>query len=190
MAEKKTNTREELIKAGIRELNAHGVSDFSIRRVCSSCGLSSGAPYKHFGDRKGFIVAIIEHVNSQWFERQLEIIHSHHGDLRMQLIALSMGYVEFLVEKPHFRSILMLKDDELDNNYNRARGELSSLTQSIVDQYCDEAGMPPDIKRRKLYIVRALIYGAALMFDNGELDYTEEMLSVVRQSIDREFDLP
>lgn len=186
----RTNTREELIKAGIREINTHGVADFSIRRVCLSCGLSSGAPYKHFGNRKEFIAAVIDYVNAQWFDRQVEIIHEHRGSLREQLVAISMGYVEFLVEKPHFRSILMLKDDKFDTMYHKMRGELSILTLKIVERYCDEVHMSPEVRRRKLYVIRALIFGAALMFDNGEMEYNDEMLDVVRVSIDREFDLP
>ena len=43
---------------------------------------------------------------------------------------------------------------------------------------------------RKLYVVRSLIYGAALMFDNGEMPYTEKAMGYVRYTIDREFDLP
>ena len=187
---KRNSKREELIKAGIAEINLHGVSDFSIRRVGEACGLSSGAPYKHFGDRRGFIAAIIEYVNAQWFERQLQIIHEHRGNLREQLIWLSVGYVKFLVEKPHLRSIIMLKDDEFDNTYHKMRGEISSLTQRIVEKYCAQVNMNDETKQRKLYVIRALIFGAALMFDNGELEYNEDMLNVVRQSIEREFDLP
>lgn len=50
--------------------------------------------------------------------------------------------------------------------------------------------MPPEVRHRKLFVVRSLIYGAALMFDNGELEYTEENVQMVARCIDREFDLP
>ena len=49
--------------------------------------------------------------------------------------------------------------------------------------------MPRGPRLRKFYIVRSLIYGASLMFDNKELPYNEKVLEIVRQSIDREFDL-
>ena len=52
---RRRNTREELIKAGVEEINRYGVAGFSMRRIAQLCGVSCGAPYKHFGDRKEFI---------------------------------------------------------------------------------------------------------------------------------------
>ena len=46
------------------------------------------------------------------------------------------------------------------------------------------------MRSEKTYIIRSLIYGAALMFDNGEMEYNEENMNYVKYSIDREFDLP
>ena len=57
---RRRNTREELIKAGVEEINRYGVAGFSMRRIAQLCGVSCGAPYKHFGDRKEFIAAIID----------------------------------------------------------------------------------------------------------------------------------
>ncbi|MGN1065648.1 MAG: hypothetical protein ACI4QC_09560, partial [Thermoguttaceae bacterium] len=42
----------------------------------------------------------------------------------------------------------------------------------------------------KMYVVRSLIYGASLMFSNGELVYDDYTMGFVRAAIDREFDLP
>ena len=50
--------------------------------------------------------------------------------------------------------------------------------------------MPEDVRRHKVFVVRSLLYGAALMFDNRELLYTPENLENARRMIDREFDLP
>ena len=51
MAERTGNLREELIRAGIDEINIHGANGFSIRRIATACGVSSAAPYKHFKDK-------------------------------------------------------------------------------------------------------------------------------------------
>ena len=71
---RRRNTREELIKAGVEEINRYGVAGFSMRRIAQLCGVSCGAPYKHFGDRKEFIAAIIDDVNAQWHARQAELL--------------------------------------------------------------------------------------------------------------------
>ena len=66
--------REVLILAGISEINTHGVTDFSIRRVAEACNVSCAAPYKHFKDKREFIAAIIDYVNEQWRVRQQEVL--------------------------------------------------------------------------------------------------------------------
>ncbi len=187
---RRNSKREALIKAGIEEINQHGVTGFSIRRIADACGVSCAAPAKHFGDRNGFLATIIEYVNEQWREQQLLIVEENKSSLRAQIIGLSVGYVKFLVEHPHFRSILMLKDDGFDNIYHKLRGELSSMTQQLVKKYCTQIQMDAETRCRKQYVIRALIFGAALMFDNGEMEYNEHTLEMVRASIDREFDLP
>lgn len=188
--QRRNSKREDLIKAGIAEIDQHGISGFSIRRVANSCGVSCAAPAKHFGDRNGFLAAIIEYVNLQWHDNQLRIIEENKDSIRAQIIGLSVGYVKFLVDNPHFRSILMLKDDVFDNTYHKLRGEMSSITQKLIEEYCTSVNMDKETKYRKLYVVRSLIFGAALMFDNGEMEYNEQTLEYVRSSIDREFDLP
>ena len=45
------SVREQLIAAGTAELEAHGIADFSLRRVAAACNISCAAPYKHFKNR-------------------------------------------------------------------------------------------------------------------------------------------
>lgn len=184
------NVRERLIIAGIDEISKYGVQSFSVRRVANECGVSCAAPYKHFKDRHSFVAAIIEYINKQWGDRQQKILQKYPNNTRKQLVKVSVDYVRFLVENPHFRSIIMLKDDEFDTEYKNMRSRLSGLSQELIKKYCEEANIPENVERRKKYIIRSLIYGAALMFDNGELEYNEENMSFVEYSIDREYDLP
>lgn len=191
MAETRNKSiREQLIIAGIHEINQYGIQNFSVRRVANECGISCAAPYRHFKDRKSFVAAIVEYINKQWSERQERILSEYPSQVRKQLLEISLDYVRFLMEKPYFRSIIMSKDDEFDSEYRRLRGQLSSITRSLIREYCVEHHISEDDEKRKTYIIRSLIYGAALMFDNGEMNYNEESMNYVKYSIDREFDLP
>ena len=184
------NIREALILAGINEIEKHGVSGFSIRQVAEDCGVSCAAPYRHFKDKREFIAAIIQYVNGQWQERQQGILEKCGESLREQIVAISVDYVRFLMEKPHYRAILMLKDEEFDNIYHKIRGQNSSRSQILAGEYFAAAGIDEKVQGRKLYVVRALIFGAVVMFDNGEMEYNEQSLENIRFCIDREFDLP
>lgn len=190
MAQRAKNMRQLLIEAGIEEINRAGVTDFSVRRVATACGVSCAAPYKHFKDKREFIAAIIDYVNEQWRGRQEEIIAACAGGLREQIVEVVVGYVCFLMEKPWFRSILMLKDAEFDNIYHKARGQMSSRSQQMEAQFFAQSGWEPAKIRRKLHIVRAILFGTVFLIDTGELPYDESVLETVRAAVDREFDLP
>lgn len=189
MAERAKNMRQLLIEAGIEEINRCGVSDFSIRRVATACSVSCAAPYKHFKDKREFIAAIIEYVNSQWQERQEEILAACGGGLREQIVEVVVGYLRFLMEKPWFRSILMLKDAEFDNIYHKARGQMSSRSQQLQEEFFRQSGWEPEKVRRKLHVVRAIMFGTVFLIDSGELEFSEEVLESVRSAVNREFDL-
>ena len=190
MAERIKNMREVLIQAGISEINEHGVTGFSIRRVAESCHVSCAAPYKHFRDKREFIAAIIEYVNEQWRVRQQEVLAACSDSMREQIVEVSVNYVRFLMEKPYYRSILMLKDADFDNIYHKVRGHLSSRSQQLERDFFSTVTWDHNTQRRKLHLVRAMIFGTIFMFDTGELVYNDETMANFRYSIDREFDLP
>ncbi len=190
MAERLKNMKEALLLAGISEINANGVHNFSIRRVAESCNVSCAAPYKHFKDKREFIAGVIEYVNEQWARRQQEILDGCADSLREQIVEVSVGYVEFLMEKPYFRSILMLKDEEFDNIYHRTRGQMSSRSQQLEQAVFATGAWDEPTFRRKLHLIRALIFGTVFLCDTGEITYGERSLAELRYNIEREFDLP
>lgn len=181
--------RERLILAGIREVDENGTRNFSVRRIANACGVSCAAPYKHFADKGAFLAAIVDYIDGLWRERKAKVLEKYPAGARRQLAEVSLEYVRFLVENPHFRAVVMGKDDEFDHRRGRSRGQVSGLTHGLIRDYARAAGMDERTVRLKTYVVRSLIYGAALMFDNGELQYNEENMSLVAYAIEREFDL-
>ena len=187
---RKTSNRDALISAGIAEINSKGLVGFSVRHAAEMCGVSCAAPAKHFGDKNGYLAAVMREIIKQWHDIQKEIVDSCGSDTRKALVESSIAYIRFLNDNPHFISMLTVSDKDYDNIYKNMRFELSYATGRIVIKYCKQVGMPLDVRERKLYVVRSLIYGAAMMFDNGEMKFSEETLDMVRKAIDREFDLP
>ena len=189
MSPRTSGLREALILAGIHEINANGVSAFSIRRVADSCGVSCAAPYRHFENKREFIAAIIDYVNDQWAEQQEEIVAGAGDILREKIVAICVGYVRFLMETPTYRSILLLKDEEFDNLYHKKRTQFGSLTQTLNAQLYQASGFTREVWERKLMTVRALVFGAVMLFDAGEFEYSEETGEYLRYASDREFDI-
>ena len=185
-----TGTQERLILAGIQELNDHGYQKFSVRSIAEKCGISCAAPYKHFKNKHEYMAAIIGYMHQDWLETLNGVVAKYQGFLREQLTHICIEYIRFLVKNPYFRSILMQKDDELDRKYPDLRNCISDSTRQLIAAWAKEHDMADDVLQRKVVIIRAMLYGAALMFDNGELDYTEENLHIIYKTVDREFDLP
>lgn len=185
------NTREQLILAGLEELNRHGIQNFSTRRVAKKCKVSCAAPYKHFEDTQAFIAEIFGYMNRMYYEQQKKTLEKYANcDSKKQLLEVSLDYIRFLVEHPEFRRVIMQNYKDCGEEYRCLRGQLSVETYRVVSRYCEDVHMPDDVRKRKTFIIRSIIYGAAFFFDNGELAYTEENMNMVAAMLEREFDLP
>lgn len=181
--------RDKLILAGISELNQYGLQAFSVRRIARKCDVSCAAPYKHFSNKQGFITAIIEYINEKWAERLHSLTEIYRSGPREQLIAISLEYIRFLVENSNFRSIIMMKHTDIDPDSSLPRSRVSRQSTDIISEYCREVGMSPEDRLRKTFAVRSFIYGAAFLFDNGELEYNSKNMEMVKTCIEREFDI-
>lgn len=84
----------------------------------------------------------------------------------------------------------MIKDETFDDDYLQIKAELSERSKELINEYRREIGMPEKTAKIKMYVVRSLIYGASLMFGNGELPFDDVHMKYVEAAIDREFDLP
>jgi len=187
--ERNTDLRAALIQAGIEEINTYGANEFSVRRVAAACNVSTAAPYKHFKDKKEFIGAIIDFVNEQWAVEQDQVLASCNDDPRTQLVEVAVAYVRFLMEKPYYRQILMLKNAEFDNLYHRKRGEINSRTQLLMNTVKVTYGLSDERWECKALLVRSLLFGSVFMFDSGEFTYNEKALQNLRYLINREFEV-
>ena len=186
---KQNKTRETLIIAGIREADRYGIENFSMRRVATECGVSCATPYKHFKDRNDFIFAMIQYINQKWYGIQREILIKHPGDTRKRIVEISLAYINFLLDNPNFRTVIMQSNYDLTKEQLEERANISQCSQELIDVYCKDVNMPDDVKQRKLFVIRSIIYGASIMMDNGQIERSEESFLMIRQMIEREFDV-
>jgi len=183
--------KSSLILAGIDEISKNGVKNFSLRRVASSCGVSCAAPYKHFKDKNELILEIIAYINAEWHDKQDRLLKTYpDASPRFLLTEISTAYIGFLLDNPKFRSLIMIDNSFLSSEQRKEILNLSRISCDLIHKYCISVGMAPETERRKTFVVRSAIYGAALMLDNGELEKNEEVFGMIRSVIDREFDLP
>lgn len=55
--------KEKLISVGIEEIRTNGIDRMSMRIIAQKCGVTHGAPYKHFGSKDRYIQVVMEHLS-------------------------------------------------------------------------------------------------------------------------------
>lgn len=64
-SDRAANTREELLDAGERVAEVHGLAGLSINQVVAAAGVAKGTFYVHFVDRSAFVDALHERFHSR-----------------------------------------------------------------------------------------------------------------------------
>lgn len=61
------NTKENLLKAGLEEFYRFGYKQASLRRICRTCGVTTGAFYFSFSSKQDLFCSIVDPVIDQLF---------------------------------------------------------------------------------------------------------------------------
>lgn len=91
--------REALLDAVLAEVAANGVDTVKVSALARRCGVSSGAPFKHFANREALLVAAAERSADQQHEA-MERAAAGVGDPLESQRARGVAYVRWAVENP------------------------------------------------------------------------------------------
>ncbi|RTR91822.1 MULTISPECIES: TetR/AcrR family transcriptional regulator [Pseudomonas aeruginosa group] len=100
-AEMIEETRAKLIDAARRAFAASGYADASMDELTASAGLTRGALYHHFGDKKGLLAAVVDEMNAR-----LGAILAAGSDLWHGFRAYNRAYLEMALE-PEIQRIVL-----------------------------------------------------------------------------------
>lgn len=170
------SVREQLIVAGIAELEKHGISDFSLRRVAAACNISCAAPYKHFKSKEALVEGIFDYIESQ-LDLLLDQVAAVYSDPKTCLSEICLAYIRFCIANPHFRAVLMLSGRSLP--LAERVGELMKKCFPSMEE---------TERADRAYVVRSIAYGAALLIESGELEYSDHIIERIRENLLRELE--
>ena len=160
----KDNARARLLFSGLKELERHGVSDFSLRRVAQDAGVSCAAPYRHFKDKDELIYAVIEFVVEGWTLLSHQIAEIFSADSKALVVELLVAGLRFWIANGNFRTVIMVSSSLKVGE----RGPVQSFDKPIADavaRYAREKGIDnPDSLTFKLL---SMLYGAVILVDGG-----------------------
>lgn len=100
--------KEKLIATGVEEIRTRGVDQLSIRTVAQRCGVTHGAPYKHFENKDVYLQVVLEHL-SEIFLKYLTKGVDSSLDVRGQLVLMGCNFVAFAQKETNSFEALFIK---------------------------------------------------------------------------------
>ena len=98
--------RAKLISAARKAFAEKGYADASMDELTASVGLTRGALYHNFGDKKGLLAAVVAQVDGEMAQRA-KAVAATAGDDWAMLLAEGIAYIEMALD-PEVRRIVLL----------------------------------------------------------------------------------
>lgn len=172
------SVRTRLILSGIRELEEHGIADFSLRRAAVAAQVSCAAPYRHFKDKDEYVSEIIKYVASKWTLLTNEIKKIFSDDPRRLAIETCISSLRFRAANSNFRSVFTLAAKVGES------GVFDTAVIDAVTEYCNASGITAEAREMKIFTARAIISGAVTLMHDGNI---EELLALAKAKFESEF---
>lgn len=138
VAKRRSETMEEnrakLIAAARRAFAEKGYAASSMDELTASVGLTRGALYHNFGDKKGLLAAVVAQIDGEMAERA-RADASHASDDWERLLAEGVAYIKMALD-PEVRRIVLLDGPAFLGDPAQWPGQISCLdaTRQTVEK--------------------------------------------------------
>jgi len=138
VAKRRSETMEEnrakLIAAARRAFAEKGYAASSMDELTASVGLTRGALYHNFGDKKGLLAAVVAQIDGEMAERA-KADASHASDDWERLLAEGVAYIKMALD-PEVRRIVLLDGPAFLGDPAQWPGQISCLdaTRQTVEK--------------------------------------------------------
>lgn len=103
--QKMAETRKKLIEVARRAFAEYGYADTSMDKLTAEAGLTRGALYHHFGDKRGLFAAVVDQIDSQMAEYAQQHLEQPN-DLWEGLLLEGQTYIQNALN-PEFQRIVL-----------------------------------------------------------------------------------
>ncbi len=103
--QKMAETRKKLIEVARRAFAEYGYADTSMDKLTAEAGLTRGALYHHFGDKRGLFAAVVDQIDSQMAEYAQQH-REQPDDLWGGLLLEGQAYIQNALN-PEFQRIVL-----------------------------------------------------------------------------------
>ena len=131
-------TRAKLIQAARKAFAANGYAGASMDDLTAEAGLTRGALYHNFGDKKGLLQAVIDQIDAEMLAR-MRTARQREKTTWLGFLAESMAYIEMALE-PEIQRIMLLDgpavlgDPSQWPNQNACLKTTAQTIQALIDE--------------------------------------------------------
>lgn len=142
-AEKVEDTRRKLIQAARRAFAEKGYAAVSMDDITASVGLTRGALYHTFGDKKGLLQAVVEQIDTE-MASHAHAVASEAASLWDGLIAEGVAYVKMALN-PEVQRIVLLDGPAVlgDPSQWPSQNNCLQMTIRTLDKLIEEGTVNP-----------------------------------------------
>ncbi|MEL6348677.1 MAG: TetR/AcrR family transcriptional regulator [Myxococcota bacterium] len=161
------NLRAALLEAALGEIADGRAEKLSLRAVARRAGVSAGAPYHHFSDKRALLAAVAREGFSQLVAAQDALAVP---DPERHLFAMASTYVRFAAaHATHYRVMFGVRADEVEGPEGEA---LAQAAQGAFGRLCSAIGaVSPALDaaevRHRGVLVWSLAHGSVQVIVDG-----------------------
>lgn len=137
-AETMAETRDKLVCAARRAFATQGYAAASMDELTASAGLTRGALYHNFGDKKGLLWAVVEQIDAEMAKR-LRAVRERASTPWQGLLDGGSAYIQMALE-PEIQRIMLLDGPAVLGDPSKWPGENACLeiTMRTIHSLIDE----------------------------------------------------
>lgn len=167
------NLRQALVASALELALARGPEGVSVREAARMAGVSSGAPFRHFPNRRALMTAVAEEATERLRIEVRRSIRPSDRTALQRLAALGRGYLRWAGGSPaHFRIVSARDQIDLAASPGLQRGmqAVRELTQETIRDAQAAGAIDAAHDPAQLALLsRACVYGLARMRIDGHL---------------------
>jgi AcrR family transcriptional regulator len=172
MAQKRSDmileTRAKLIKAARESFATQGFAQSSMDVLTAQAGLTRGALYHHFGDKKGLLEAVIAQIDAEMTARLTAIVDEAKTTWD-GFIDESIAYIKMALE-PEIQRIVFLDGPAVLGDPSRWPSQNSCImsTQRSIEKLIAEKTVRPVDAPAMARLIMGALLGASLWIASAE----------------------
>jgi len=167
------NLRRALLEAALELAQRHGPERVSVREAARLVGVSPGAPFRHFPNRRALMTALAEEAGERLRIEVRKSMGGRKASPLQRLRSLGRGYLQWAMRHPsHFRIVSARDQIDLDGSValRNSIGEVRDLTEQALAEAQQQGEVDARHEVAALALLsRATAYGLARMQHDGHL---------------------